>query len=49
MRFTEGQEKQLVLWENINCADYNRKTGEEEKEQTDYTVKDISARYTLLL
>ena len=44
MRFTEGQEKQLLLWENMNAVDYTRKTSEEETEEMDYTVKDISAR-----
>ena len=44
MTFSEGEEKQLVLWENMNADEYIRKNHDAEKQLIDNQVKETNER-----
>ena len=45
MEMTEGEEKQLVVWENLNADDYLRDSVAQEKMTMENQVKETNERY----
>ena len=44
MHFTEAEERQIVMWENLNADEYLRKTERKKMSSTDNRVKEMHER-----